>query len=164
MNRQEWLNLSQNNEGTVVFAVHIRSLIFGICEVPIPHYRFMSFFFPGGREVVFSEILTCLGQTRAHECRNIARWEGAELFWQYQVATSLAENGLCCKSETIKSITDDILKHYQDQNSWLPDILDMEVVHLPPGAVRRSDWCGTRSRILTLSQSEKNKISRKHRE
>lgn len=161
---QQWSNLSQNKEDIVTFAVHVRSLIFGVREVPISHHRFMSFFFPGGREIIFSDIIIFLGQTPAYECRNIARRESAKLFWQHQVATSLAESGLCCKPETIENTTDDILKHYQDQESWLPDILDMEIVHLPPGAVRRSDWCGTRSRILTLSQSEKNKISRERRE
>lgn len=164
MNQQKWSDLSQNRDDLVVFSVQIRSLAFSIREVPIPHNRFMAFFFPGGGEIIFSDIIIFLGQLSALDCRNLARHEGAELFWQHQVATSLAENGLCCKSETIENTANDILKYYQDQNSWLPDILDMEVVHLPPGAVRRSNWCGTRSRILTLSQSEKEKISRKHRE
>lgn len=154
-----WDRQWQNREDFVIFKAHISSQVFGLSEVHVPGFGSLPFYFPGGNEVIFSDVIAFPAEKTPTENYKYAREEAARHFWEDQLCQLLAERRGHRTRDALIDALIHILHHYAPKR--LPNILSMELVRTTPGSIRRSHWCGTRGRILTLTDEERTRLFRK---
>lgn len=158
MEPTSWNDVSPNQEEISIFAVQIRSLTFAVIDIPFARQRRPAqFFFPDGKEIIWSEIITPQHGNALVDQYLAAQREAAKLFWQEQLVYHCHQQTIPYNRGLIGDLALEALNYFGPP--WLPPVLEMEVDLLLPQTTREHTWSRRRSSIFKLKPRE----NRNHR-